>query len=416
MHATNLVVGNNHPLQSRSQNYVLYRKLLTVHSEDRDVCSWPHANHFKINLPNPLVNVQSMRLVQASLPVNYYAFSPQIQNTKMWVEYKTQSGNSLKEIAIEPGFYCPEDLAIELAARINEAFGSNLAIIYDKIGQRYWFSTDASDSSIVFRFDLQNNYTGIPRCETSGGLPCGSCYGDGTTIEACTECPGCDWRKGCCSNDCPTSHPQFCQPCPLPCDTQKAAFHRCTHWGLGWNLGFNKKEAYVFCSSQKPVFIPAATKHLDTNGWWPVDPSSEKEKSFFILRAPHAPRLLGPRAIYMEVNKYNSYDELYPYSRSSNSLYNNDAGGAVNSAFAKIPITGLPYGEVMDSRNGFLQNVVEFTPPLERLQKLEFRFRYHDGTLVDFQGAPLDFTIEFNLMRDEIPRAYSLRVPPLYDL
>ena len=70
----------------------------------------------------------------------------------------------------------------------------------------------------------------------------------------------------------------------------------------------------------------------------------------------------------------------------------------------------------MDSRNNFLQNVVDFTPPLERVQKLEFKFRYHDGTLVDFQGAPLDFTIEFNQMRDEIPRAYVLRVPPLYEL
>ena len=53
---------------------------------------------------------------------------------------------------------------------------------------------------------------------------------------------------------------------------------------------------------------------------------------------------------------------------------------------------------------------------LERLQKLKFRFRYHDGRLVDFQDFPFNFTLEFNMLKNEIGKCYSVRVPHLYNL
>ena len=76
-------VHNNHQLISNTQDYVLDRKLLTVHTEDRDIKKWPKANHFEIILPEALRNVQSMRLVQIMLPANYYSFSNDFQNTKL---------------------------------------------------------------------------------------------------------------------------------------------------------------------------------------------------------------------------------------------------------------------------------------------------------------------------------------------
>ena len=43
-------VNQNNPLIDREQTYVLDRKLLTIHSEDRDYAKWPNANHFEIQL------------------------------------------------------------------------------------------------------------------------------------------------------------------------------------------------------------------------------------------------------------------------------------------------------------------------------------------------------------------------------
>ena len=91
--------------------------------------------------------------------------------------------------------------------------------------------------------------------------------------------------------------------------------------------------------------------------------------------------------------------------------------GKVNAAFAKIPVVCIPNAQSFDSRNGLLQNLSHYDPPIERIEKLKFKFRKHDGQLIDFQNSALNFTIEFNCLKDEIPReSYTVRVPPLYTL
>ena len=56
-------VNNEHQLIRRQNTYVLDRKLVTIHSEDRDINKWPQSNHFEVELPESLSNIQSMRLV-----------------------------------------------------------------------------------------------------------------------------------------------------------------------------------------------------------------------------------------------------------------------------------------------------------------------------------------------------------------
>jgi hypothetical protein len=97
-------------------------------------------------------------------------------------------------------------------------------------------------------------------------------------------------------------------------------------------------------------------------------------------------------------------------------MFNNDYNGVVDSAFAKIPVQATPLGEFSDSRNGFLSNIVMFDVPEEKIAKLEFTFQYHDGRLVEFDNIPFNFTIEFNRLRNEIGRAYVVRVPHAYIL
>ena len=77
------MVNQNHPLIPREQTYVLDRKLISFHSIDRDIKQWSFANQFEITLSHTtLENIQSMRLVNISLPSNQYVFSNEYQNTK----------------------------------------------------------------------------------------------------------------------------------------------------------------------------------------------------------------------------------------------------------------------------------------------------------------------------------------------
>ena len=50
--------------------------------------------------------------------------------------------------------------------------------------------------------------------------------------------------------------------------------------------------------------------------------------------------IAGEDAIYIEVDRYNNIDEIYPYSERTGHLYNNDLGHRVNGSFAKISLPG----------------------------------------------------------------------------
>ena len=58
-----------------------------------------------------------------------------------------------------------------------------------------------------------------------------------------------------------------------------------------------------------------------------------------------------------------------------------------------------------------IEGMSSFFPPLDKLSKFKFRFRYHDGTLVNFGGQNFNFTIALYCYRDEIARSKSLRIP-----
>ena len=76
-------VSNSRPLIPRQQTYVLDRKLVTIHSDDRDIKKWPFSNHFEVELPQIMENVESMRLVECNLPINDEMFKNDYQNTKI---------------------------------------------------------------------------------------------------------------------------------------------------------------------------------------------------------------------------------------------------------------------------------------------------------------------------------------------
>ena len=93
-------VQQRRPLIPREQTYVLDRKLVSFHSYDRDVKKWPNSNHFAVELPEDLRNIQSMRLLNIQLPSNQYIFSNEYQNTKLKVTIPAGD----VEITIDEGY------------------------------------------------------------------------------------------------------------------------------------------------------------------------------------------------------------------------------------------------------------------------------------------------------------------------
>ena len=57
---------NDRQLIERQQTYVLERKLVTIHSEDRDILKFPSSSEFEIEMPQDYLNVYSAKLSTVS--------------------------------------------------------------------------------------------------------------------------------------------------------------------------------------------------------------------------------------------------------------------------------------------------------------------------------------------------------------
>ena len=403
------VLKQDHPLIPREQTYSINRKLITVHSEDRDINKWPNANHFELQLPQTYTNVETIALVEYSFPTYYYTFSNENQNTKItFIATIAMAGYGATNpivITIAPGFYTSVQLATEMQNQLNLAVRAlsvplatydNFRVIYDEVRQRLLFGN--KEDPFVFVYDSPYN-------------PPISSNANSYTSE----------------------------PCPAPCiynstTTQQPSatirWNQYTNWGLGYNLGFikclpsecgnpndvinaNKATASAVANSQRVYYTNPAPPTIGYE--WLTVPLGG---TGYVLVPPNPPSLNGYSDMYLEIDKYNYQDEMQPYSTHTNNIRNNDYNGIVNAAFAKIPLRTKPtkivsaleymYGdEPQDTSEG----MSSFFPPLDKLSKFKFKFRYHDGTLVDFGGQNFSFTIALYTYRDEIARSNHLRVP-----
>ena len=134
------------------------------------------------------------------------------------------------------------------------------------------------------------------------------------------------------------------------------------NWGLAYNLGFYK-DTYE--------------AELD-----PSDPSST---SYFVTSIKIAEIDIF-NTIYMEIETFNWIDEINPFSISTTDFYNNDFNGNVNNSFAKLTLSNVSKCYVpVDKFKRVLPHIVE------KIGRLKFRFRYHNGILVDFMNQQFNF-------------------------
>ena len=132
---------NSHQLITRQQSYNLNKKILSVHSEDRDVCKWPYSNNFAIECPEVYEKVETMRIVDITMPSVQYTFTNNYQNTKMlfklfpynpaapWYVPLANNVNGQYTVEIEEGYYTPEQFAIELQNKLNDTINAYLLTI-----------------------------------------------------------------------------------------------------------------------------------------------------------------------------------------------------------------------------------------------------------------------------------------------
>ena len=162
----------------------------------------------------------------------------------------------------------------------------------------------------------------------------------------------------------------------------------------------------------------------------------------------------GEEDIYLEIDKYNYIDEIEPYSINTNNNItdvsylscvslatlrgerstnyskitqnnlrqrgakclnksSNDYNGVYNSSFAKIPIF-IETGKNVTHDSAFLNNIYYSDPPIETLSKLKFKFRYHDGRLVDFYNHPVSLTIGLGMLREDFDKGNNIKFPEAY--
>ena len=296
-------------------------RMVTFHTEDRDILKYPFENLFELSLPSVIKNTMSIELFDITLPTFYYNISEYLQNTKMWFSIPFYFTDPI-ELTIPSGYYTYGDLITELAKQLNDVTTTELfslgvyvlpstqytffSVTYNSIERKFTFHN--TQDKFILWFDIKSTYD--------------NCHFD---------C----WKM-------------------------------LNNWGLGYNLGFYKK-------------IYEAV--LD-----PSNPSS----NIYIVTSPKIAEIDIYNTIYMEIDTFNWIDEIKPYSISTTDFYNNDFNGNVNNAFAKLVLSteSKSYIPVKKFKR-ILPHVVE------KIGRLKFKFRYHNGILVDFEHQPFNFSLKF---------------------
>lgn len=368
---SNIVLEKTHPLVSRSNNTIIEEKIVSFHSEDRDIKCWPNSNEFSIDLPEEISEIQSMKVISGAFPKNLYVFSRSYQNTKLNFSVDFDGDIQTYTVEISEGRYNPEDLAREIENKMNlEVIKgnngtplintyNNFKCKYNNVTNTIWFGNDGSffasgAGKFSLNFDIKLEYT-----------------------------------------DC----------------KNKMVWNQSTKWGLPWYLGYEKKKYVSIKTPENPYVTLAPTQgnpfgflheledttDIINGGYW----LTTKTKNWFvdISDSPCKLNIEGEKFIYMEVDKYNKIDEIEPYSDNTKALYNNDYNGKVNSAFAKLPVFYDDHINLIGGRREQLVNGALFKSPIKRLKKIKFKFRYHDGRLVDFKCQPITFSIQFNVIQ-----------------
>ena len=294
-------------------------KMVTIHTEDRDILKYPYENNFEVELPSVIKNTQSIELFDITLPSFYYNISEYLQNNKLWFSIPLYFDEPI-EITILSGHYSCIAIAAEIETQLK--FGTSkelhrLGVYANQETMYTHFSVKYSEIERKFTFyNSQDNFW--------------LWFNKKSTFNICNF------------------------------DSYKML----NNWGLGYNLGFYKNiyESDFYTTSSNTHFI----------------------------ESPKISELDIYNTIYMEISTFNWIDEIDPFSISTTDFYNNDFNGSVNNSFAKLILSNVSKTYVPTQK--FARKLPHM---VEKISRLKFTFRYHNGILVDFMNQPFNFALKF---------------------
>lgn len=417
------MMNPTHPLINNSNQYVLEKKYVSIHSEDRDILKYPNSSEFEITLPSELTNVVTARLSSWSFPANYNVFSISLSNItltfKITSVYRPQTvqtnidlindaiynaisiyGNDNFIIEIESGFYNPNQMVVELSNKMNNCvtriireyldnpvlwdgkdyttivnlFRSydRFKVVYNTVSQKIWFG-NTSDQFILTNTsqDIAKKFITDPNCIRKGRLP------------------------------------EF------------------VNWGLPPYLGFDKIDATSYnvqeyidnnvnasvnISLNKQTLLPRffygdAVPNSGDSGYW-LYPLNDQATVYF-LESPNQIAFMGPGFMYMEIEGMNCIDETSPFGVNNYTISNSNTVGVARAAFAKIPIPSTPISQWFDGT--YTGPCKYWNPPAERISKLKIKIRYHNNSVVTFGKFEYSFNIEFAILRHQQLRSMNVQ-------
>jgi hypothetical protein len=417
-------VNINHPLIPNSQEYMYYKKFVSIHSEDRDILAYPNSTDFEIELPEDMLNVASIRLIQWTFPANYSTFSVANNNVNMSFkinnpynpganflsdEYNErvfqalwEFSDNLFDFSIEEGFYNPDQMTTELTNKMNysvtrylleyfnnkgwtdsinqlqlEGGYNRFIVVYNNVSLKIWFGNICDGFILNNEIQLRNNqlsnqYSNLSSCTANRGqVPDSSSWG----------LPG------------------------------YLGLPRCDTTSISSSSFSNTLDVVTYNGIAVPRFYYGDVKPGD-NGYWLLPNPNLTGSNVYWVEAIYKINLLGEAYIYMELFEQNCIDETQPWNLSRFNLTTNKTNGIVNSSFAKLPIPSTPLSQWFD-RDSIPYKY--YYPPAERIRKLKIKLRYHNGQSVDFGIFNYSFMLEFNLFVPQILRNSKTIKYPSYN-
>lgn len=395
----------SHPLIPNSQQYQFEQQYISIHSEDRNIIKYPNSSEFEIELPQNYNNVQGFRLASGCFPANFHMFSPKSKNITLTFEITIPynaavhtPGNNIQTkiqtmltskigtnfiVNIETGTYTAQQMVTEIQNKMNYAVFSYL------IGSSTIFTVAEIDA-----YKLSGGYKEfiIAYHEVDRKLRFGNRSSQFKLTN--TDTAKFEEQGFMCLCDDRNISPDF------------------KHWGLPGYLGFTRCD--ITASEQTSLdqnrFYYGDVVSGDNGFWLTPNPVLANSTAYFII-APLSLNIRPPSYFYMDISLLNSIDETAPYNFSKFTQETNQTNGKVKSSFAKIPLI------FNDNENNYYEDKKEanfykiFTPPVERIRKLNIRLRYHNGMLVDFNNSDFTFVLEFGIMRPQNNLGYNIRVP-----
>ena len=425
--------NTSHPLIPNSQEYIYYKKYVSVHSEDRNMIKYPESSEFEFELPEDLCNVVTLRLTSWTFPSNYNTFSILNGNVTMTFQisnpynpgefsYTDPLYNKIFEalyynigndftVIIEQGFYNPQQMVTELTNKFNTIvtlFISN------------YFVTKSVDPTLTPA--QQEEYKiALELLQQQ--------YGYNNFIIVYNNVSQKIWFGNICDGFILTNETQFNKNENLTnylCEN-KSLNPDFSDWGLPGNLGLvrcntpsvngaslsNFTEISIINGNIVPRFYYGDVFPGDS-GYWLVPNTNLPGSQVNWIEASYKINLMGPAFIYMELSGQNCIDETQPFNVSDFTTKTNGTNGIVNSSFAKIAVPSTPISQWFDRES---LPYKFYYPPAERMKRFRVFLRYHNGQQVNFGVFNYSFIIEFTLQLPQILRNSKAEAyPPVVNL